>query len=536
MNVAFDRWIPVVTLEGHPRQVSLCEIFTEGHQWADLAVRPHERVALMRLFMCVAHAALDGPKDEKEWYEVPNRLPKAAEAYLEKWRDTFEVFHPTKPWLQIADLQSGKGEDEGWGPVSKLSFFFASGNNTTLFDHDGMGNDARSLKLASTLLSLLSFQCFSLGGTLGRVYWAGSLCGTPADPKKANGPVKSNDGPCSPASMVHASLRGNSILATLHANLPTQEDIRFSYGDFQMGRPVWEHMPKSLADMPSKQNATQTYLGRLAPLTRFIRLNPNGSRMLLGDGLGYPNFASGFPPEPTAVVLNNKNERFLLSYRPGHALWRELAAICVNRNADGVGGPLSLQSLPEGLPCDLVVSALARGQGTIDDTTESVYHIPGRLRSPEGASVYQAGVQEAENLAWKLGRAIADYRSAMDGGWEGRLKSAGPKKNDLLEKLHGQGLTHFWTAVEKNLGLLMAHIEALGTPETEPTLKAWRAMLFCTAIDAYESVCSQETPRQMKAFMEGWKELTSQPKPKTDNPEDSEKPKKQTRKRKEVKA
>jgi len=48
MNVAFDPWIPVVTLGGKPKLASLCEVLTQGHLLADLSVRPHERVSLMR--------------------------------------------------------------------------------------------------------------------------------------------------------------------------------------------------------------------------------------------------------------------------------------------------------------------------------------------------------------------------------------------------------------------------------------------------------------------------------------------------------
>ena len=91
MNVAFDPWIPVVTLEGKPKLASLCEVLTKGHLLADLSVRPHERVSLMRLFLCVAHAALNGPKDYDEWREVPSRLPDAAKKYLGQWRNSFEL-------------------------------------------------------------------------------------------------------------------------------------------------------------------------------------------------------------------------------------------------------------------------------------------------------------------------------------------------------------------------------------------------------------------------------------------------------------
>jgi len=505
MNVAFDPWIPVVTLEGKPEMASLCQVLTDGHCYADLAVRPHERVALMRLLLCVAHAALDGPKDYDEWRDVPKRLPEAAGKYLEVWRDSFELFHPIKPWLQVPNIESGKGAEEGWGPVSKLGFFNASGANTTLFDHDGMDNETRTIPIESTILSMVAFQCFSPGGLIAQVLW-----------DKVQTSKSSKDGPCVTASMTHALIRGGNLFLTIHANLPSSEDVRYAYGDHSLGRPVWEMMPGSPRDQNSINNATTTYIGRLVPLTRVIRLHPDGQCMLLGDGLAYPTFTDGFPAEPTAIVVirakEKKQDRALLSYRPGRALWRELNAIVVKRNSDGVGGPLSLQSLAEGDNCDLVVSALARDQATILDTAESVYHVPSRLRSNEGVFVYQCQVREAEALAMRLGWAIGDYRKAIDGGWEGRLKGAGPSKGDLLAKLHGAGLTHFWTSVESNLDLLMANVEAYGSDQFESTEKAWKAMLRTKVREAYEAVCGQETPRQIKAFAQGWKKLNERPK------------------------
>ncbi len=513
MNVAFDPWIPVVTLEGKPKLASLFEVLTRGDLLADLSVRPHERVSLMRLFLCVAHAALDGPKDYDEWREVPVRLPAAAEKYLKKWKDSFELFHPTKPWLQIADLKSGKSAEEGWGSVSKLGFFMASGANTTLFDHEGMDNDCRQIPLAATVLSMLAFQCFSPGGLISQVMWHGVQTSK-----------SSKDGPCVSASMVHALVRRENLALTIQANLPTHEDVAFAYGDRPIGHPVWENMPKSLNDESSKRNATQCYVGRLVPLTRVMRLHHDGARMLMGDGLPYPPFTDGFPAEPTAVVVvrttkDKKPERGLLSYRPGRALWRELAAMVVKRSAEGVGGPLSLLSMGESDSCDLIVAALARDQATIVDTTESVYSVSPQLRSTNGRGVYEAEAREAEALEKRLGWAIEDYRRTLDGGWEGRLKGAGPGKGEILAKLRGTGATQYWTTVEKNLGFLMTHIVALGTEQAVPTREAWRTMLWKAACDAYRAVCGQETPRQIKAFTEGWKKLNAKPKdPETTTP------------------
>lgn len=519
MNVAFDPWIPVVTIAGNRKLESLSDVFSDGAQYADLAVRPHERVALMRLFLCVAHAALDGPKNYDAWRDVPKKLPEVAPKYLETWKDSFELFHPEKPWLQVAvlsksaDVQSQSGDISDWTPVSKLNFSYATGDNTTLFDHAGMSVEERKIPANETLLSMLTFQCFSVGGLMGQVYWNGVRCGVLANPKKDNGPVKSSDAPCSPASMIHAFLRGNNLIETIHLNLPTYEDVRFSYGERMIGRPVWESAPTSARDVSSTENATTTYMGRLVPMTRTIRLHPAGERMLLGDGLIYPSFASGFPQEPTATVIIRKKaqteERGLLSYRPSKSLWRELAALVVKRDAEGTGGPLSLRAIQDGEDCDLQVAALARDKATIVDTAESTFHIPSKLFTLEGAKVYEAEARRGESVASRLGWAVEGYRSEIDGGWEGRLKSAGPAKGKLKAKLHSIATIHYWTAIEKNLSLLMAHIGAIGTDDAMPTRDAWRKMLFKMALEAYSTACGQETPRQIRAFAKGWQRLTA---------------------------
>ena len=515
MNVAFDPWIPVVTATGARELASLVSVLAQGKKYADLAVRPHERVALMRLFLCVAHAALDGPKDYDEWCAVSKRLPEAVGKYLAEWKDSFELFHPTKPWLQVEGLTKTKNQSAStsdisdWTPVSKLNFSFATGNASTLFDHEGMSSNDRNIPLHETLISLVTFQCFSVGGLIGQVFWCGSRCGELANPKTENGPVKSSDGPCVPASMVHAFLRGNSLDDTIHLNLPTYSDIRLSYGEREIGRPIWELMPVSLADADRITNATTTYVGRLVPLTRLIKLHPSKTHMLIGDGFSYPSFVAGFPQEPTATVVIRNDERSLLSYRPSKALWRELSSIVVKRKAGEPGGPMSLNAIQEGERCDLVVAALARDKATIVDTVEAVFHLPANLACSAGAMTYDAEVKIAEALASRLGWAVEDYRKEVDGGWEGRLKGAGPSKAELKVKLHSIATTHYWTTVEKNLAVLMTHIESIDSDDASITRDAWRKMIFAAACDSYRIACGQETPRQMKAFAKGWQKLTS---------------------------
>jgi len=66
--------------------------------------------------------------------------------------------------------------------------------------------------------------------------------------------------------------------------------------------------------------------------------------------------------------------------------------------------------------------------------------------------------------------------------------------------------------LEGHKRLRQALLAALGTDEAVSTRDAWRTMLWMAARDAYLAVCGQETPRQIKAFTEGWKKLNAKPK------------------------
>ncbi len=519
MNVAFDNWIPVVTSTGQPQLASLCDVLANGEDFADLAVRPHERVAIMRLLLCVAHAALDGPKDYDEWCEVPSRLPVAAKQYLEKWKDSFELFHPEKPWLQVAELNqmpttkagAARNDNKTWSSVDRLDFTRASGINTTLFDHGASAEEMRESGPHELALNLLVFQnYFVAGGKASSRMWGKHEMKNPPNPR---------GGPCSGKSVIYAFLRGPRIAESIHLNLNSYESLHLFYGSSSgwLGKPIWE-LP---IDSPNAQaaitNATTSYLGRLVPQTRILRLSRDRRTVLFGAGFTYPKFQdedNPFHPDAYAtVVLNKDGERGLLCASPNKSIWRELSSLIVrSRAASNTNrGPLCLQHIPDAAPFDIIVCAMMtnpKQAAEIVGLVDSGYHIPAPLATAEGIIAYESEVKTTEDVAGRLNRAVEAYRAASDGGWKGRLKNAGPKKSELKAKLHGIAATHYWTAVETNLSLLMTHIEAMGTDEAVATRETWRKMLFASARDAYRTVCGQETPRQIRAFSEGWKRLT----------------------------
>ncbi len=521
MNIAFDPWIPVVTTSGKREVASLHDVLTEGDKYADLAVRPHERVSLMRLFICVAHAALNGPKDYYEWCEVPKRLPDAVQKYLTYWneKDSFELFHKERPWLQVAHLNSipsnKKNEPndvKGWSPLSKLCFTRASGHNSTLFDHQSNSRNLTEYTTEEIALNLLTFQNFFVaGGKASSTLWGDSEMKNPPNPK---------GGPCAGKSILYTFLRGNNLFDSIRLNLNTHADLKLLYGGQNgwLGKPLWEFPIKSPADNKAIANATQTHIGRLVPLTRILRVHEDCKKVLVGAGFLYPKFQdekNTFHPDLFATVtLNSNGTRELLSARPSISVWRELHSLTVRRKdaANSNRGPLCLLNIPDASECDIVVNSMMtnpKQAAEIVSLVESVFNVPSRLRTPEGTISYESEVNKAELWSSRLGWAVDVYRRETDGGWEGRLKGAGSGKAELLAKSHSIATTHYWTAVEKNLPLLMTHIEAIGSDSAMPTREIWRKMLFSTACDAYRIACGQETPRQMRAFAKGWGKLTS---------------------------
>lgn len=112
MNISTEPWIPVVRADGRPDTVSLCAAFTRGEDIRDLVVRPHERIALMRLLICVAQAALDGPADHDDWKACRSKITPAAVDYLERWRNAFELFGDGPRFLQVPGLKKSIGKVE----------------------------------------------------------------------------------------------------------------------------------------------------------------------------------------------------------------------------------------------------------------------------------------------------------------------------------------------------------------------------------------------------------------------------------------
>lgn len=522
MNLTTDPWIPIVWANGQPGTVSLCEAFARGEDIRDLAVRPHERIAVMRLLICVAQAGLDGPADQDDWKASRSKIATAALDYLKRWHKSFELLGDGPRFLQVEGLKkpAGKNDEEG-NSVSKLDLTLATGNNTTLFDNGG-GSD-RGFGPPQVVLTLLAFQCFSACGTIGVALWNGTpTLGWSGYPKVK--PGQSKHAPCLAGNMLHSYLRGQSLIESLHPNLMTKEQITRFCGHDAWGKPVWEQIPSKPTDKAAIRNATQTYLGRLAPLSRAIRLEDDCRSMILANGLEYSAYPEWREPSATIVIRSIKKQptRVTLPAEVSKGTWRELhalAVIDVDKNTNG--GPAALQNLAEEAAFDMWVGGLvAEGNGKLVDTTESVFHVPAAMLGETSQRVYEEGVRHSERGEYRLHKAISTYRLAMEtnegdlAGINRRLAALKKPERERLRGMSAKAAAQFWTDIEQAVPQLLAvavNPAQLGA-KNEWHKTDWNKAISSAMRAAYEHACPHDTPRQMRAYALGLNTLHFTPK------------------------
>ena len=493
MNLTTDCWIPVVWSDGRADKVSLLDAFQRGHEIRDLSVRPHERIALMRLLICIAQVALDGPQDRTDWLTCRDRLPQAAADYLAQWKHAFELFGDGQRFLQATNVQPAKDTKEGdeeMNSPSKLDLTLATGNNTTLFDNAG-GAD-RIFFPDQLALMLLTFQNYSPGGRIGDVKWNGVSMG-----------ANSNHAPCAVKAMLHTYLHQSCLDRTLHANLLTREQITML--GCPWGKPIWEEMPSSPKAAAAIANATFSYMGRLVPMSRLIRLDPDGRNLVMGTAMPYPPDWREVAATIVARDRNGKHERGFLNASLSKSVWREAHSIAVLATTANqtLGGPLALASLSGNEGADVWCGALVTDKAKLLDAVESVLNIPAAMFAEAGQHRYQQGVKQAEQWGRKINKAVATYRREL----HDEIDKAEFRKRGNTVK--AKAATHYWTAVEQQVPALLSVIEnpealyAEGTTKEDWGRTAWGKALTRTARSVYELACPHETPRQLKAYSLG---------------------------------
>lgn len=492
MNLTTDSWIPIVWTDGATGKVSLHEAFARGQEIRDLACGPHERIALMRLLICVAQAALDGPENREDWQACRDRIPNSVAAYLKEWRGAFELFGDGPRFLQV----EGRGTPM---PTRLDKLDFVDADMTTLFNPEVVPE--RAFPDDWIALRLLTFQCFAAGG----------CCGGSEVVNGKKQPQKGTNAPCRDGSAFHCYIRAGDLMETVHANLLTKESISM-LAPLLWGQPMWELAPRRLTDIEETQGVITAYLSRLAPLSRSLWLLDDHMSVLCANGLRYPGLsADQVRLEPAIAVKRHENKKGNESRRPitakiGESIlhpWRELHAILISQQ-QGCGGPLCLQNTAGLDFFDFWVGSFVTNQSKVDESVDYAFsRIPRcMLDDPDANLRYAKGVSRAEECAWRLQHALAVYRIALERHCdsvtdaEASLRSLKGKERDALARTSRHALSAYWTAMENQREVLLDSVRM-------QDLAKWNVVARRAVRRAYDLACAHDTPRQYKAYALG---------------------------------
>ena len=476
-NLIDEPWIPVLMQNGTNRSVSLGEVFADADgQIADLALNPYERVAVFRLLLCIAQAAL-GPerlKDERAWRAAKGAVGPVSSEYLMKWHNHFFLYGP-HAFLQPDCIALAKAD--GTTLCDKLVFQLASGNNSTLYDHDAVGG--RILSDAKLALGFLVYQNFSSGGLSGQCVWDG----IPTE--------KSIQGaPCRERSMLFSILQGCSLLDSIWLNFVTDSWVHDSLKT-DWGYPFWEFDELARKTVFGNEN---TYLGHLVPLSRAIKLTRRSPMCILGEALPYPQIPAWREPMASVKLQKGtKKDEFLEAYvtsNPSKVPWRELASILSVRESGGRKSALALRHLDS---------------------------MPDREFTLWTGGLYSEKAKEIDTVEWKARLSVGLLEELAMLRYENAIIWADRQRGGLYfaaveyaKAVFIDDASRFSVPAERAYWDILAQADnqriVLGV-DSPTYLGDWKKATRKAAEEAYRRACPAVTARQMEAYAQGFAKL-----------------------------
>lgn len=311
-------WIPVRDLDGNLLEVSLHQALTGAAEYVRIeSENPLEVAALHRFLLAVLHRALKGPttaKDNAQWFA--NGFPVAdIDAYLERFHDRFDLFHPTYPFYQVGEMPAD-GYTQHW---SRLSTEYGSGNTSPLFNYANRRGAEDTLDSwispAQAARLVLEHQTFCLGGLIKRF-----ITSAPAAPA---------------ATAAHTLVQGDNLHQTLCLNL-----VNYSLQQFSGDWVVWEAEPPKIAELiKDPRILPQGLVHRYTWLSRSIRLLPEnfddktGVCVLAYASAERPKDYTDDPLVAYRASKKTKGAVYPIGLDADRAFWRDFAALLPHKKS-----------------------------------------------------------------------------------------------------------------------------------------------------------------------------------------------------------
>jgi CRISPR system Cascade subunit CasA len=515
--------VPVLDAAGKPQMRSLRDTLVQAQELNEIQHgSPVVTAALVRLLVALL-TDIHPLKFASQWAPVWKRGafdPNAVDAYFEKYKDRFDLFHAKYPFYQCAAL-----EDDNPVNLNLFACELASGNNPLLFDHnlDAVETDYTPVEAFHLLLAT---QSFALAGLLRRttrlkgeaepLYWQSAYGGV-----------------LIPGAMIW--LTGDNLFETLCLNLAPltalETEDEEELGETDDDLPIWRRdKPEALRDRQGKHGIAKiTPRGTRDCLTfqsRLIRLVPkwnegeivvrraafNHGRSL--DAQAQHNF------DPMLAYHPSKKEGWLVTRLSAEkALWRDSHAFM--GLSDRPGGKLErvtpralkllhthLQNVPGLEPhrtLRLNVAGLANDQAKILLWRHDRLDAPAKvLCDPNMAARVHSLLEDAEGVAQALRTATRRlcelFIAPLSVDARGKSSESGMRADpDRVTALADAVDTRptYWARLESGFHQLLLQLDE--DPEAAST--QWKKRVQQEAHCAFEEVVASlgDSPQTFKA-------------------------------------
>ncbi|CAM3627476.1 Type I-E CRISPR-associated protein Cse1/CasA [Deinococcus saxicola] len=506
-NLLHQPWIPVRPADGGPvREVGLRELLLRASEFGRIDdPSPLVTVALLRLSLALLHRALRGPKNAEqaaEWFQGDFPAEKLEE-YFREWEDSFDLFHPEKPFWQLRgltlELEGGKYRSH-W---TRLGTEVGSANTLPLFNVAGRpgGERVDSLTPAEAARRLVEGQTFLLGGLIQRFTTAAKAA-----------PV---------ATFALTAAQGQNLHKTLCLSL-------VGYAGQDDDQAVWEREPLTVeavrlyhddgrADVPRGRADRYTWPSRSVLLVPEEDENSAVRVTSIGFAAGIPldgppeGAGSNIDPMVTLRPPSNpkKPELFPLKLRREQLLWRDLSALLPDPQNDlrvaGKPGQEDFQRISGHPPGTLthareVLDYAGMGEQHLGVTVTGLLSKEGKAFAyrQESYALPSVFVSDAETFVTYVNRALDDAKGIGEalqkatarlatevisrGGESALLKNPQEAKKTvdrLVQTLPGLGA--FWAALETPFRVFLAELDA-----PQDARNRWQAAVSREARRAWE--------------------------------------------------
>lgn len=330
-NLIDESWIRVMDNDCNIIEVSLRDVIVNAHKYKALRGElPTQDVAVMRIILAVLHTvisryneygdknALEDDEDEalerwKAWWDNGKFPERAIAEYLNEWHERFWLFHPERPFFQVAGLNIGTDYDS-----PKLNGEISESSNKVRLFSSYSGNQKYFMSYSQSARWLLYLNAYD---------------DTSSKPSK-EGKAKAGGNLPSPGAgwlgkLGLIYLTGQNLFETLMLNLVMINEGKVQYNQ----QPLWER--QNVFDSERVQITIPDNLAELYTLqSRRILLNRKENKVLSYKLLGGDFFdkenAFFEPMTVWRVPKNNKNKVEPITpkrHDSSKQMWREFSVI-----------------------------------------------------------------------------------------------------------------------------------------------------------------------------------------------------------------